>query len=545
MKWVCSNCGNHFESEDRQVRCPSCLRRNGLIPEEDASPRGERRPFPWKTAAWAGAGILLAAVAALALWIAWPRPAPPSSLYGKSGHDFASLRVRILKDTGVDLSASENPFAAGAAVRDLARAWGGGLEAVMKKFQETADAGIVWEPRREFLLPEALAAEVKARGAARASSLEWALLGHALGVALDAPVALGAARFAPGKAAHPWGLGVYAVGVFPDGFDRPAASWTPAAGKLQADQWRRLDGTEVLAAVLAQQALSRVACLQRPLEALLPRDESAPVPAEDAQFASARIQAALRLAPEFPVLRAASVWTHICLGMHRKARQAAGELVSSHEMLRQKAAGETFLHEQDFRRLSGMLALARVLDRDAAVAQDVQNADAEFAPLNVMAAMGMENGPDLLTELDRLPESDHPEIRFLRVEGMMGIQDDAKRRERAPRALADARALVQAYPQARWPLNLLFGALLETGGFEEARQLVPRITRGLPDEAMEREGLLQVIATSESRAQNAASPVSPASGPPSPPASGSPSLPATGAPSSPATGAPSPPVPSP
>ena len=39
MRYTCSNCGEEFNTKETKVRCPSCLRKNGLIPAEENSPR--------------------------------------------------------------------------------------------------------------------------------------------------------------------------------------------------------------------------------------------------------------------------------------------------------------------------------------------------------------------------------------------------------------------------------------------------------------------------------------------------------------------------
>lgn len=503
MKWVCSNCGNHFESEDHQVRCPACLRRNGLIPEDIATRQSSmQKAFPWKPVVITGVIVMLVFTIGGIFWKVYHRPTPSTSFYGHGREAFTTLRQSVAQNTGLDLPHEENPFVVGPAVRDLARAWGGHIDPVMQKFQEVATAGLALTLGTEFQFPEALAAKVKSQGSTQASSLEWALLGHALGVALQAPVALGVAQFTPGKEAHPWGLGIYAVGLFPEGFEK-TASWKPAVGRLQVDQWRILKSNEVLSAVLAQEALAKVVCISRPLEAVLPRDTPRSVTDADAQFASVRLQAAQYLA-DLPVIKAAAVWTYLCLGMNRKAHQASEQLVSTYEMLRQKTVGENFFHEQDFRRLSGMRALVRILEKDTAVTQDLQTADAEFAPLSVLAALGSPNGPDVLVELEKIPASNEPEMRFLRIVGSLGIQDETKRRERASTALQEARALAQLFPNARWPVQLLFSTLLETDNFEEARQLVPKMTRGMPNETQVAEGLQQIIVNAEEKRRSSA-----------------------------------------
>ncbi|MBU1412264.1 hypothetical protein KKC22_12190, partial [Myxococcota bacterium] len=51
MKWVCTNCGNHFENDEAGTRCPECLRRNGIILEEEGkAPRTAESSGPEKRA---------------------------------------------------------------------------------------------------------------------------------------------------------------------------------------------------------------------------------------------------------------------------------------------------------------------------------------------------------------------------------------------------------------------------------------------------------------------------------------------------------------
>ena len=511
MKWVCTNCGNRFETDETGARCPACLRRNGIILEEEEKTTkpgtpdtgDARRPRLALALALGGAVICIAAALIVILLLAG-RATPSSSSYAKAPEDFATSAARARDAGGLELGADENPFTAPAAVGALVKSWGGDPATVFANLETAAKTGVhLGAPTGPFQLPGDLAASLVKGQPPRATPLEWALLGHALAVRLNRPVAIALLRVPDGAAAHPWGLGLYATALLENGRDQPptrliqfGVAAAPDAAMLAAA--RVLSGAEVLAVVLSQGALGRVSCVQRPLELILPRDKPRAASDEDARYASQRLLAAAHLAPELPVVKAAAVWGHVCLGMHRKARGLAEALVSEYEMLRQKATGGPFSHEQDLRRLAGVSVLMQFVDgAPAGALEALEKADAEFAPLAIPAAIGAQNHDRLKAALDALPASELPELRYLRVVGALMRHN----REAMQAALPDARALATALPDAKWALQLLFGLCTATDAFDEARALIPRIISGSPNAGAETEELGRMVEMAEARAK--------------------------------------------
>ncbi|PKN46340.1 MAG: hypothetical protein CVU59_06355 [Deltaproteobacteria bacterium HGW-Deltaproteobacteria-17] len=510
MKWVCTNCGNHFESNEAGVRCPECLRRNGIILEEEGkSPGGPEssgsgKPSRRMALIMALGGALVAmAVAVIVLMLASPTTRS-SSRYASAPDDFATVAARAREAGGLDLTADEDPFSAPAAVGDLLKKWGGSADAVFVKLEETARPLVnLGLPQGPFLTPQALATALLKDQPARATPLEWALLGHALAVRLNQPAAISLLRVPVGLTAHPWGLGLYATALHGNGFDKPATRLLPFGVGAGTTEARQLSGPEVLAAVLSQTALGRVSCVQRPLELILPRDKPRAASDDDARFASQRLQAAAHLAPDLSVVKAAAVWGHVCLGMHRKARGLADGLVSEFEMLQQKATGGPFSHEQDLRRLAGFSALIQFVDgAPTGAVETLEKADAEFTPLAIPAAIGAQNTEKLKAALAALPASDLPEIRYLRLVGTLMVRDKAAMQA----VLPDARALSAAYPGAKWALQMLFTLLMATDGFDEARSLIPTIISGAPNAGDLTKDLRNLIDQAEARAKADAEP---------------------------------------
>ncbi len=506
MKWVCTNCGHRFETEETNVRCPSCLRRNGIILEEEerrkagvggVRPAGRR--LVWGIAA-GGLALAVAVAAVVLLFAGGSRPS--TSRYAKAPDDFATVRARVLEATGLELSKDEDPFTAPAAVGRLVREWGGTEVAVFERLEAAAKAGLNLGPPAALRLPgalaEALAAGPEAAGTpVTATPLEWALLGHALGVRLRRPVGIALLTLPEGVPAHPWGLGLYAVVIHDQGFDAPPSRVIPfGAGDGGANQAvpRPLGAPEVLAAVLSQAAWGRVSCVSRPLELVLPRDAPRAASDEDARFATVRLQAAATLAPDLPVVKAAAVWGHVCLGMHRKARGLAEALVSEHEMKRQKAAGEAFTSPVDVRRLYGFSALLQFVDGSpSGVADLIGKADAEFAPLAVPAAIGAQDRDKLVAARDALPASELPELRYLKTVAAVMLRE----RSVMEAAVPEAAALVAALPAAKWAKQLHFTLLLGAGRFEEARARIPHVISGAPDAASLTEELRRLVDATE------------------------------------------------
>lgn len=509
MKWVCTNCGHRFETEETNVRCPSCLRRNGIIQEEEerrkAGVRGEapaRRRLVWGIAS---GGLALAVAVAAVLFLFMRGDRPSTSRYTKAPDDFATVRARVLSATGLELSGEEDPFTAPAVVGRLVREWGGTEAPVFERLQAAASAGLNLGPPAALRLPgalaEALIAAPTAQGApVTATPLEWALLGHALGVRLRKPVGLALLALPEGATAHPWGLGLYAMVIHEQGFDAPPSRVIPfgvgEGGASTAAVPRLLTAPEVLAAVLSQAAWGRVSCVSRPLELVLPRDAPRAASDEDARFATVRLQAAAVLAADLPVVKAAAVWGHVCLGMHRKARGLAEALVSEYEMKRQKAAGEAFASPVDVRRLYGFSALLQFVDGSpSGVADLIEKADAEFAPLAVPAAIGAQDRDKLVAARDALPASELPELRYLKTVAAVMLRE----RSVMEAAVPEAAALVAALPTAKWAKQLHFTLLLGAGRFEEARARIPHVISGSPDAASLTEELRRLVDATEAQ----------------------------------------------
>jgi DNA-directed RNA polymerase subunit RPC12/RpoP len=501
MKWVCTNCGNHFENEEAGARCPECLRRNGIIlVEKEKAPRAGESSGPEKNARRLAlimaisAAVIAVGVAMIVLLLVSPDPRS-SSRYASPPDDFATAAARAKEAGGLDLPAGENPFSAPAAVGDLVKKWGGSADAVFARLEDTA------KPLVNPGLPQALATALLKDQPPRATPLEWALLGHAMAVRLNQPVAISLLRVPVGTSAHPWGLGLYATALFGNGFEKPATRILPFGTDAGTPEARQLSGPEVLAVVLSQTALGRVSCVQRPMELILPRDKPRTASDDDARYASQRLQAAAHLAPDLPVVKAAAVWGHVCLGMHRKARGLAEALVSEFEMLQQKATGGSFSHEQDLRRLAGFSALIQFVDgAPTGAVEALEKADADFAPLAIPVAISAQDTGKLQAALAGLPASDLPEIRYLRLVGTLMIRDKAAMQA----ALPDARALSGAYPGAKWALQMLFTLLMATDGFDEARALIPTIISGAPNAGELTTDLRNLIDQAEARAKSAA-----------------------------------------
>ncbi len=505
MKWVCTNCGNRFETEESGARCPECLRRNGIILEEELkAPKSggqedpRRRSSRFALIMAIGGAILAIAVAMIVLVLARGQ-SRSTSRYAKAPDDFATAAARAKEAGGLELAADENPFVAPAAVGDLVRQWGGDAATVWANLEAAAKTGVHLDaPSGPFLMPGALATALLQGRTPKASPLEWALLGHALGVKLKQPVSIALLYFPEGTAAHPWALGLYATALHGNGFDAPPTRLMPFGAGGGTPEARVLSGAEVLAVVLSQTAVGRVACVQRPLELILPRDKPRAASDDDARFASQRLQAAAALAPELSVVKAAAVWGHVCLGMHRKARTTAEALVSEYEMRRQKATGGPFSSELDVRRLYGISVLMQFVDgAPSGAAEAIEKADAEFAPLSIPAAISAQNNEKLTAALAALPASELPELRYLKVVGALMRHN----REAMQAALPDARALTVAMPEAKWALQLLFGLCTATDAFDEARALIPRIISGAPNAGEMTEELRRMIQMAEDRAK--------------------------------------------
>jgi len=506
MKWVCTNCGHHFENDEAGARCPSCLRRNGIILEEEAGGPGKADPAAAvrRTRLVLSLVVGAAALAALgvvAVLLMKGTTQPSSSRYAKAPDDFGTAAARVKESVGLELEADGDPLAAPPAVARLAREWGGAEGPVFDRLQATAKAqlhlgALAGTPR----LPGVLAEDLLAGRAVAATPLEWALLGHALGVRLHRPVGVALLEVAEGTFAHPWGLGLYATVIHEKGFDAPPsrviAFGVDALPTGAAP--RPLTAAEVLAAWLSQAAWGRVPCVTRPLELLLPRDAPRTASDADARFATARLQAAALLAPELPVVKAAALWGHVCLGMHRKARGLAEALVSEYEMKRQKATGQAFSHPIDARRLYGFQALLMFVDAAPAGAADlVAKADAAFAPLAVPAAIGAQDKDKLAAALAALPTSNLPEVRYLKAVAAVMLRDKAVMEAAVP----EAAALCTALPSAKWAQQLHFTLLLGAGRFDEARAQIPRVISGAPDAASLTEELQRVVDGAEAQAK--------------------------------------------
>lgn len=514
MKWVCTNCGHRFETEDINVRCPGCLRRNGIILEEEerrksggnAGCPAARRRLVWGLAA--GALALSVAVAGL-VWLLVGGARPSTSRYAKAPENFAAAAARVRESVGLELDETEDPFAAPAAVGRLVKAWGGTGDAVFERLQAAAKAGLNLGAPAALRLPGALAEALATAGSppgdkpVSATPLEWALLGHALGVRLRLPVGLAVLELPEGTPAHPWGLGLYATVLHTQGFDAPPSrviTFGPGAtgGAPAGVSPRVLSGAEVLAAVLSQAAWGRIPCLARPLELVLPRDAPRAASDEDARFASERLQAATVLAPELAPVKAAAVWGHVCLGMHRKARTLAEALVSEYEMKRQKAAGQAFASPVDVRRLYGFSALLQFVDGSPSGAADlIAKADAEFAPLAVPAAIGAQDKDRLSAARAALPASELPEVRYLKAVAAVMLREKAVMEAAVP----EAAALCAALPAAKWAQQLHFTLLLGAGRFDEARARIPHVISGAPDAASLTEELKRVVDATEAQAK--------------------------------------------
>ncbi len=524
MKWVCTNCGHHFENEETGARCPACLRRNGIILEEEAGARGKpdpaavvRRTRLVLTLVVGAAALVAVLVVAVLLMRGTGRPS--SSRYAKAPDDFATATARVKEAVGLELAAPEDPFAAPAMVGKLAREWGFAEGPVFERLQAVAKTrlhlgALAGTPR----VPAVLAEELLAGRAVTATPLEWAMLGHALAVWLHKPVGVALLEVPEGTPAHPWGLGLYATVLHDRGFDAPPSRVIPfgvdavPAGAVP----RPLTAAEVLAAWLSQTAWGRVPCVSRPLELLLPRDAPRTASDEDARFATARLQAAALLAPELPPVKAAALWGHVCLGMHRKARGLAEALVSEYEMKRQKATGQAFAHAIDGRRLHGFQALLMFVDAaPAGAAELIAKADAEFAPLAVPAAIGAQDKDKLSAASAALPASDLPEVRYLKAVAAVMLREKPVMEAAVP----EAAALVAALPGAKWAQQLHFTLLLGAGRFDEARAAIPRVISGAPDAASLTDELKRVVDDAEAQAkaaEAAATPTTDATAPTAP-----------------------------
>ena len=142
MKYVCSHCGTEFEPEKDPPRCPSCLRKHGLMPADqgDKKNKGTKSagdsgeagdsPAPPNRWIWGGiaAAVVVSGVVAGIYWYRSSGPKKPAPLPPRPGLGPAkpALLTRFLEHHGISAASipirpdpSVTKWAAGIKGKDL------------------------------------------------------------------------------------------------------------------------------------------------------------------------------------------------------------------------------------------------------------------------------------------------------------------------------------------------------------------------------------------------------------------------------------------
>jgi tetratricopeptide (TPR) repeat protein len=176
MKYNCTSCGTEFETEESSPRCPSCLRKHGLIPAEEGNGKGKGKgrskkagrgdeageegepaaPKGKRIAMVAAAVVVAAAAVGGAAWWIWGGKEPEEQVLQQAdlGRIPAAQLKKTLKSHG--LSDIELPFEPTGAVKRWAPALGssgaGGKEGLQKKARALLDEiGRLRAPKGPFV----------------------------------------------------------------------------------------------------------------------------------------------------------------------------------------------------------------------------------------------------------------------------------------------------------------------------------------------------------------------------------------------------------
>ncbi len=491
MKWVCTNCGNHFEMET-DPRCPSCLRRNGILPEDDLKGKATG-PFRWRPVLAVAACLVAGALVFVGVRIT-ARGKPSSSMYGKAPHDFATVAGVVEKSTGLKLEGVFNPVRIPSSVKQLASQWGGDIEKVISELEKR----VILAPfsGKEFRFPEDLANDLLQEKGGAASSLEWALLGHSLAGALARPAAVGINRFEPGTRAHSLGLGTYSLMLYEGTPGEEPVRRFSFPGDLSGKDAIVMTGNALMAAVLSEWSLGRVQCLERPLEMILPQERVRSVSDGEARRSSEHMQAALALEPAMSVVKTAAAWQAACLGMHRRAQVLVDQVTSEYEMRFRKSTGETFLNESDIRQVNGLRVMLQIINGEFSDPPEVfGDLPEEYRPLRVFGALVSGKREELQGFLETFHGRDVPEHQYLMILGTLALGEAGW----AERILPLADRLSERFSGVKWALELQMKARLLAGHFDGARALVPKIAEGAPSGSAVIAELNQLIDAMEER----------------------------------------------
>jgi hypothetical protein len=455
MDYICTNCSNQFPFDGEKPRCPTCLRRNGILPYKQFKNKTGSGNHSKKWYILGGLTIL-AIGSALFFYFKFVKneSGDKKSIFPYAIESFSTSKTSISKASGISITKDEFP-----------------LE-ITQEITKKANSLLSTDKIKDFIFSKS-ANRVSGKipkivrnpsqllkdseNNTTATSLEWATLYHMLLTAANFRSAVIQIIKVDGDFVldSPL-LGRYGVALFEkDDYSQPTLLMDPSKKEINISDYKVLNSKKVISLFFSLKALQSAGG-DPFLFSFITGEKDRELTGKKAKQTLRLIKVSKSINSKSANIYAVSAWIFHRLGLNKKAYKMSQAMASLSQ------APSTKAFSAYFSVINGYFENGE---------KNLKNSPLPYLPLKAWVFLNSGKTKELKKILSQLKHIHSSTARFLEVMIILSI-NKGKPTHDLFKILTSAG---KSYPKKEWPPKIAFRLFLQLHEFEKAKLIIPKI----------------------------------------------------------------------